>query len=184
MPTSPESSSTAFTARSRCPRAAAGGSPGSRRVFLNLNDRFLLAELGRQPLVLTLQPLVLGDQRSVGMRLQPATLGRKPGQRPFVALLPPRAQMRRVQPLATQQGTELTRLRTAVGLAENADLVLGRKPLQDGDLRDGRVRHRLSVDGCRPLQGRAGRHHVRRPRVSFGKVGRCLAATSGRCGSS
>ena len=51
-------------------------------------------------------------------------------------------------PLATQQGAELTKLGATVGLAENADLVVGREPSPHGFLGDGRVRHRFSV-ACR-----------------------------------
>ena len=47
---------------------------------------------------------------------RPALLGREPGQLPAARAPPPRRQMRRVQPLAAQQGADLARLRARVGL--------------------------------------------------------------------
>src|ERR1017187_942253 len=81
-----------------------------REFFLNLDDRFGLTEFGRQPLVLASEPIVLGDQGGVGRNFRPATLWSQTGQRSCVALLPPGGQVRRVQALAAQQGTELAGL--------------------------------------------------------------------------
>src|SRR3990170_737654 len=126
--------------------------------FLNLDDRLGLAELGCQPLGFPLEPLVFGDQGGVGVGLPPTTLGGQGGQRPFVPLLPPSAQVRRVQTLATQQDAELAGLGRAIGLAENAKLVLGRETSSHGRLQHGRVRDRLSVtSGRSPRRGRGGR---------------------------
>jgi len=124
---------------------------------LNLDDRLGLAELGRQPLGFSLEPLVFGDQGGVGVGLPPTTLGGQAGQRPFVALLPPGVQVRRVQALAAQQSAELAWFGAAIGLAENAKLVLRREPSPHGLLRDGRVGDRLSVACGRDPQGRGGR---------------------------
>jgi hypothetical protein len=87
-------------ARSRCCRSVAGESPASPRVFLDIDDRLSLAELGRQPPGFSRKPLVFGDQGGVGIGLPPTTLGRQSGKRPFVTLLPPRTQERRVQSFA------------------------------------------------------------------------------------
>ena len=106
---------------------------------MNLDDRLGLAELGRQPLGFSLEPLVFGDQGGVGVGLPPTTLGGQADQRPFVALLPPGAQVRRVQALTAQQSAELAWFGAAIGLAENAKLVLRREPSPHGLLRDGRV---------------------------------------------
>src|SRR5271157_928346 len=105
--------------------------------FLNLDDRLGLAELFRQPLSFPLEPLVFGDQGSVGVGFPATTLGGQTGQRSCLALLPPGAQVRRVQPLAAQQGAELAGLGAAIGLAKNATLVLGGEMSSHGLLRHG-----------------------------------------------
>ena len=112
---------------------------------MNLDDRLGLAELGRQPLGFSLEPLVFGDQGGVGIGLSPTTLGGQSGQRSFGALLSPRTQKRRVQALAAEQGAELAGRGRAIGLVEDAELVLGREPSPHGLLRDGRVWDRLAV---------------------------------------
>ena len=114
------------------------------------------------------EPLVFGDQGGVGVGLPPTTLGGQSGQRPFVALLPPRAQVRRVQALAAQQGAELAGLGAAIGLAENAKLVLRGEPSPHGLLRDGRVGDRLSVACGRAPRRRGGRGGGRNCRVGPG----------------
>lgn len=112
---------------------------------MDLDDRLGLAKPGRESLGFSFEPLVLGDQGGVGASLPPTTLGGQPGQRPFVAMLPPSGQVRRVQALATQQGADLAGLGAAIGLAEDAKFVLCREPSPHGPLRDGRVGDRLSV---------------------------------------
>jgi hypothetical protein len=99
---------------------------------LNLDDRFGLTELGCQSLVLSFEPLVLGNQGSLGRGFPPAAFGRQAGQRAFLPLLPPSGQMRRVQALAPQQGPELPRLRATIGLPKHPELVLGGEPSPDG----------------------------------------------------
>ena len=74
-----------------------------REFFLDLDDHLGLAELGRQPPGFSQEPLVLGDQGGVGIGLSPTTFRAQAGQRPLVALVPPRAEQRRVQALASQQ---------------------------------------------------------------------------------
>jgi hypothetical protein len=74
---------------------------------LDLDDRLGLTELGRQPLGFSREPPVFGDQRGIGVGFPPTTLGGQAGQRSCIALLPPRAQERRVQALVAQQSAEL-----------------------------------------------------------------------------
>src|SRR4030042_1369153 len=106
-----------------------------------------------QPLGFSHEPLVLGDQGGVGIGLSPTTLGAQSGQRPLVALLPPRAQQRRVQALAPEQGTELAGGGAAIGLLEDAQLVLRGEPSPHGLLQDGRVWDRPSVASGRGPRG-------------------------------
>src|SRR5208337_2205902 len=142
--------------------------------FLDLDDRFGLTEPGCQPLVIALQPFVLGDQGGIGRDLPPATLGFQPGERPFVALFPPSGQVRRVQALAAQHGAELAGLGRTIGLAENAKLVLSGEASPHGLLRYGRVRHRLSVachGASQPRGGGGGRRNSSRATPSFRSAG-------------
>ena len=82
-------------------------------------------------------------KEAFGGGLSPATLGRQPCQRSFVPLFPPSIQVRRVQALAAKQSAELATPSRTIGLAKNADLVLGGEASTHGPLRHGRVRDRL-----------------------------------------
>ena len=87
--------------------------------------------------------------------LPPALLRRQPGQRSCRSLRPPRREVRRVQPLATKQRTELAVPgRRAIGLIEDAFLVPGREcpPRRPVGLR---IRHRHRRRGNHP-RGRLG----------------------------
>lgn len=125
---------------------------------MNLDDRFGLAELGHQPLVLAPQPFVFGNQGGVRGGLASPSFGRQSGQRAFLPLVPPGGQMRRVQAFAPQQGPELPGLRAAIGLAKHSEFIFGCEPPPHGPLRDGRVRHGpFPAARGRPPRGIAGR---------------------------
>ena len=102
-------------------------------------------------------------KEAFGAAFSPATLGRQPCQRSFVPLFPPSIQVRRVQALAAKQSAELATPSRTIGLAKNADLVLGGEASTHGPLRHGRVRDRLpggtrsSPRPPRPLGRRRGR---------------------------
>src|SRR5208337_2834620 len=152
--------------------------------FLDLDDRFGLTEPGCQPLVIALQPFVLGDQGGIGRDLPPATLGFQPGERPFVALFPPSGQVRRVQALAAQHGAELAGLGRSIGLTQSAKLVLSGEASPHGLLRHGRVRDRLSVAGGRPTPprgGGGGRRNSSRATPSFRSAGHRLICFQHPC---
>ena len=89
---------------------------------MDLDDCLGLAELGRQPLGFSLESLVFGNQGGVGVGLPPTTFRCQAGQGPLVALLSPGGQVRRVETLAAQQGSELARLGRAIGLAGVGDI--------------------------------------------------------------
>ncbi len=104
--------------RSRRRRGVSGGSPGSRQLFLERDDR-------RRPLQLPLESAVLRLELfharvDVAGRRPPATPAHLP-QGARLALPPPVRQQRRVQPLAPQQGAHLAGLLAGVGLLENAE---------------------------------------------------------------
>ena len=136
---------------------------------MDLDDRLGLAELSRQPLGFSHQPLVFGDQGGVGVRLPPTTLGGQSGKRPLVAMLPPSTQERRVQALAAQQCAELAGRGATIGLVEDAELVFRSEPSPHRLLQDGWVRDQLSVAcGRSPLAGgRGGGRNSSRATPSF-----------------
>jgi len=114
-----------MTTSRRCRRSAAERSPTAPRLFLDLDDGLgllqafpehgRLAPFGRQ----------FGGERVAGFGFGPA-LGRGQGRqgagRPLAA---PIGQRRRIQPLASQDGADVTAAAGAVGLLQDAELVLG-----------------------------------------------------------
>src|SRR6185369_8795553 len=94
--------------------------------FLHLNDGFGLTQFAAQPLILLFQlPQALPGCR-LGIRLAAAG-GPQPFSPPLLEKLAPLAQVRGVEPLFAQQGSELSGPLTALGLLDDLELVGGGK---------------------------------------------------------
>jgi hypothetical protein len=90
---------------------------------LRLDDQLSSLELGLQSGVLAFQS---GHFLGPAVDLAPTRLGPQPCQLSGLALPPPFAQVRAVQPLAPQERPQLPR-RTSIGFLEDAQLVPGRE---------------------------------------------------------
>ena len=109
-----------------------------------------------RPLQLPLESAVLGLElrhaRVDGARHRPpAAAPRHLSQRPRLALPPPVRQQRRVQPLATQQGTHLAGLLARIDVLEDAE------PIRGGEAPPLDRRRHLRVRGGRAGRGPRGR---------------------------
>src|SRR3954471_24583319 len=122
------SSSTVSQIIARCSRPRPrfrASAPRALRRSLDLDDLLGLPKLGLRTLGASPQLRDLAIA-AIG-RLAPARLGELL-QRPVLAQLTPRRQMRRVQPLPPQQLADLPRPRARLGLLEDLQLVLSREP--------------------------------------------------------
>ncbi len=131
IPTEGVSSSTAFMALSRS-RLAAARSPGSRRVFLDVQNRLGPPWPPHELCVLPDQPRVLGREGRVRVGLPPTPLGYEAGKRRLVALLSPHGKMRRAETFPPQQSSTLPGPGELIRLPENAGLVSGVEPSLHG----------------------------------------------------
>ena len=115
----------ACISRSRRRRAVSGGSPGSRQIFfwsvmiVSARCNFRCSR--------RFSALELGHPRVDGARRRPAAAPAHLPQGARLTLPPPVRQERRVQPLATQQGTHLAGFLARVNGLENAQPIRGRE---------------------------------------------------------
>jgi len=91
---------------------------------LDIEDRLRLLEPLPQTGVLFAQLLVLHSHRIATTALRASWLSQRL-QRPFSPCPPPFRQVRRIQPLATQQRRDLARLLAPICLFQNTEFVLG-----------------------------------------------------------
>lgn len=105
--------------RSSLPSAGRSGSPASRQLFLNLDDRLGLLEAVCQPRVLAPQAFQFLTLGGVGQRFAAALLGRERVQGPGITLFSPRRQVGRIKSFATQQLTELAARLAMLRLGQN-----------------------------------------------------------------
>ena len=128
VPTSPASWVAAFMSRVLQAWDSAGECPGSRQLFLNVDNHLSLPQSLDQPLIHAFQATVLLNERIVVARLA-TTLFRCQGvQGSPLAPPPPGTQVRSVQAFAPEQLAQLAGLGAGIGLAEDLQFVLGRKP--------------------------------------------------------
>jgi hypothetical protein len=127
---------------------------------LDVDDRVGLVEILLRPRELALKPRVLLGERVLG-RLAATLPRRQPSELALVALPPPRREVRRVEPLATQQCPDRclsARRECFVRLPDDTELVLSREHPAlralggGGSLRNPRAR-RLPDRGRCPSRG-------------------------------
>lgn len=99
------------------------GLASKRQLFLDLDDQTRLVELALEALVLAYQLRDLACFGGGWIRLGAPLLRRQCGQFGGLTLTSPRAQARRVDALAAEQGADLAGLGAAVGSLENAPFV-------------------------------------------------------------
>lgn len=165
VPIAGASSSIAFKALSRS-RLAAVQSPGSRKVFLDVENGLCPTQLPHELRVLPNQSLVLGHEFRIRIGLPTATLGHQAGKSCLVVLLSPHGQVRQVETFTPQQRPELPGLGELICLPEDARLVFGVEPSPYEPFRHRQIRPLLPVDLCprsthsRPFGGRCTQHSV------------------------
>jgi hypothetical protein len=115
------SATTAFVKARR--HSAPAGCPAAPQLFLQLDDGFGAFQAQRQTGIIALSQSQFGCQRVGFNGLRAALGGRQCTERSGVALLAPFGEGRRVNALATQDGTDATGLGCAIGLGQDAYLV-------------------------------------------------------------
>ncbi len=95
---------------------------------MNVDNHLRLPQPLDQPLIHAFQATVLLDERIVVARLATAFFGLQGVERSPLALHPPGTQVRSVQSFAPEQLAQLAGLGAGIGLPEDLQFVLGRKP--------------------------------------------------------